>query len=87
MQPGEVVYRFGRAIRFDRLIQRELPDKYVVEAELAVSQRGQRSFRLFPAQHLHRLQNQWTTEVAIQSTWSNDLYAILQSGESATRFD
>ena len=46
-----------------------------------VSRGGEPGYRLLPAQHLHRLQDQWTTEVAIHSTWSSDLYTILHNGE------
>ena len=35
---------------------------------------------LKPARHFHLLQNQWTTEVAIDSTWSGDFYTILHAG-------
>ncbi len=81
MKPGELVQWGGRSICFQRLIERELPDKFIVEAELEISRDGQKPFRLLPAQHLHRLQNQWTTEVAIRSTWQGDLYTILHNGE------
>ena len=81
MQPGEVVSWAGRSIRFQRLIERELPDKFVVEAELEISSDAQQPFRLLPAQHLHRLQDEWTTEVAIHSTWGGDFYTILHNGE------
>lgn len=81
MKPGDVVQWAGRSIRFQRLIERELPDKFIVEAELDISRDGKKSFRLLPAQHLHRLQDQWTTEVAIRSTWGSDFYTILHNGE------
>ena len=81
MQKGEVVEWAGRSIRFRRLIEREMPDKFIAEAELEISHGGGTPFRLLPAQHLHRLQNQWTTEVAICSTWRDDFYTILHSGE------
>jgi cytochrome c-type biogenesis protein CcmF len=81
MKQGEVAQWAGNSIRFQRLIERELPDKFIVEAELEISHDGQKPFRLLPAQHLHRLQNQWTTEVAIRSTWQGDLYIILHNGE------
>jgi cytochrome c biogenesis factor len=29
---------------------------------------------------LHLLQNEWTTEVAIHSTWGGDLYTVLNAG-------
>jgi cytochrome c-type biogenesis protein CcmF len=35
---------------------------------------------LRPARHLHLLQNEWTTEVAIDSTWRGDFYTVLHAG-------
>ncbi len=81
MKQGEVVAWAGRSIRFRRLIERELPDKFIVQAELEISRDGEQPHRLLPAQHLHRLQDQWTTEVAIHSTWGGDFYTILHDGE------
>jgi cytochrome c-type biogenesis protein CcmF len=81
MKPGEVVQWAGRSIRFQQLIERELPDKFIVEAELEIARDGKTPYRLLPAQHLHRLQDQWTTEVAIRSTWAGDFYTILHNGE------
>ncbi len=83
MKPGEVVAWAGRSIRFQRLIERELPDKFIVEAELEIARDSEKPFRLLPAQHLHRLQDQWTTEVAIRSTWGGDFYTILHNGQGA----
>jgi len=81
LTPGDEVVWAGRSIRFHQLIERELPDKFIVEAELEIARGEEKPFRLLPAQHLHRLQDQWTTEVAIRSTWSEDFYTILHNGE------
>jgi len=81
MREGETVDWAGRSIYFARVIQRELPDKLVAEAELTVSRNGTVAATLLPAQHLHLLQEQWTTEVAIHSTWAEDLYVILHGSE------
>ena len=80
MKQGEVVAWGGRTIQFQRLIQRELPDTLVVEAELRITRAGEAPICMLPAQHLHRLQDQWTTEVAIHSTWGGDFYTILHGG-------
>jgi cytochrome c biogenesis factor len=53
----------------------------VAEAELEITAGDGSTVKLRPAQHYHRLQEQWTTEVAIQSTWLFDFYTILHSGE------
>ncbi len=81
MNQGETIHWAGRSIHFRRLRERELPDKLVVEAELDVSRDGARPVTLRPAQHLHLRENNWTTEVAIHSTWGGDFYTILHGGE------
>jgi cytochrome c-type biogenesis protein CcmF len=80
MTEGQTVEWAGRSIRLARVFHRELPDKLVAEAELEVSRGGRWETTLTPAQHFHRLQREWTTEVAIHSTWSGDFYTILHSG-------
>jgi cytochrome c-type biogenesis protein CcmF len=81
MKPGDVVQWQGQSIRFRKLIERQHPDKLIVAAQLQVSRPGAAPFHVYPARHLHRLQNEWTTEVGIRSTWSSDLYTILHHGE------
>jgi cytochrome c-type biogenesis protein CcmF len=76
---GDVVWWADRQIRYAQLDQRELPDKLVAEAVLEISHGG-REFTLRPARHLHLLQNEWTTEVAIDSTWRGDFFTILNAG-------
>lgn len=84
MTEGQTVAWAGRSIRLKRVIQRELPDKLVAEAVLEIS-RGSRRKTLVPAQHYHKLRQEWTTEVAIDSTWRGDLYTILHSGTADGR--
>jgi len=85
LEEGGTISFAGRAVRLRRVMQRELPDRLVAEAWLEVSRDGRSSSMLRPARHLHLLQNEWTTEVAIQADWSGDFYAVLQSGEGAGR--
>jgi cytochrome c-type biogenesis protein CcmF len=77
---GQSLRWAGRSVRFMRLIQREIPDKLVAEAELEISNSRGVITTLFPARHLHLLQNEWTSEVAIHSTWRGDFYTILNAG-------
>ncbi len=81
MSEGETLHWARHSIHFVELTQQELPDKLVAQARLEVSSRGGAADTLLPAQHLHFLQDEWTTEVAIHSGWGGDLYAILQGGE------
>jgi cytochrome c-type biogenesis protein CcmF len=80
MNEGDSIHWAGREIRYVRLVQSEFPDKLVAEAELEISEANRR-YRLRPARHFHLLQEQWTTEVDIGSSWSGDLYTILNNGE------
>jgi cytochrome c-type biogenesis protein CcmF len=77
---GDTLEWAGRHIRYVQLIQSTLPDRLVAEAVLEVARRGGEPVTLRPARHLHLLQNEWTTEVAIHSTWSGDFYTVLHAG-------
>jgi cytochrome c-type biogenesis protein CcmF len=78
---GQAITWAGRTIRLAKMNQRAESDRLAAEAELEISQGGRRIATLRPAQHFHLLQRQWTTEVAIHSTWAGDFYTILHSGE------
>jgi cytochrome c biogenesis factor len=78
LSEGDAIEWAGRRIHYVRLEQREAPDKLIAEAVLHVG--GSTPVELRPARHLHLLQNEWTTEVAIQSSWRGDLYTILNAG-------
>jgi cytochrome c-type biogenesis protein CcmF len=80
MKPGETVTWAGRSIRFAGLAQQRFADKLVVEGRLEIARDGRSPVVLHPAQHWHMLTNQWTAEVAIDSTWTGDFYTILHSG-------
>jgi cytochrome c-type biogenesis protein CcmF len=80
LNEGDVIEWAGRRIEYIRLVQREEPEKLIAEVALRVSRGRGATVTLKPARHLHLLQNQWTTEVAIDSTWSGDFYTILHAG-------
>lgn len=80
MIEGEALRWAGREIRYVKLDQYSLPDKLVAEAVLVVSRDGQTPVTLRPARHFHLLQNEWTTEVDIHSSWRGDFYTILDAG-------
>jgi cytochrome c-type biogenesis protein CcmF len=77
---GETIQWEGRRIHYVRLEQRQLPDKLVAEIVLNIVRGDSATVELRPARHLHLLQNEWTTEVAIHSTWRGDFYTILNAG-------
>jgi len=80
LSEGELITWAGRRVEYVRLVQREDSDKLVAEVELRVSRGNSPPVVLKPARHFHVLQEQWTTEVAIHSTWSADFYTILNAG-------
>jgi cytochrome c-type biogenesis protein CcmF len=85
LSKGESIAWAGRNIRFTDVIQQRLPEKLVMQAELKVTSDGGETYTLRPAQEYYFQQNQWSTEVAIHSTWSGDFYTILHSGEGQDR--
>ena len=64
-----------------------LPDKAIAEAVLEVTQGQGKPVVVKPARHLHWLQNEWTTAVAIHSTWSGDFYTILNGSLGGGKVD
>lgn len=80
LDEGDTIHWADRHVHYVRLDQRELPDKLVAEAVLEVARDGSPPVELRPARHLHLLQNDWTTEVAIESTWRGDFYTVLHAG-------
>jgi cytochrome c-type biogenesis protein CcmF len=85
LDEGQSIEWAGRSIRYEKLEQRELPDKLVAAAVLHVTPPSGAPYTLRPARHLHVLQNEWTSEVAIHSNWGGDFYTILNSGEGEGR--
>jgi cytochrome c-type biogenesis protein CcmF len=81
LSKGESLVWAGRNVRFVGVFQHRLPEKLVVQAELEVTDDGNARYTLLPAQEYHFLQNEWSTKVAIHSTWSGDFYTILHSGQ------
>lgn len=81
LKEGQVIEWAGRRIEYVRLVQRETADTLVAEVELRVGRTGeQQAVMLRPSRRLHLLQNEWTTEVDIHSTWAGDFYTILNAG-------
>jgi cytochrome c-type biogenesis protein CcmF len=80
LDEGQTLKWADRQVHYVRLEQRRLPDKLVAEAVLQVARDGSPPVELRPARHLHLLQNEWTTEVAIASTWRGDFYTVLHAG-------
>jgi cytochrome c-type biogenesis protein CcmF len=85
MQRGETLQWAGRSIRFVAVHPCNQPDKLIMEAELEISSPREATYTLRPAQYFHRHTQQWSTAVAIHSTWTADFYTILHNGENDER--
>ncbi len=81
MAEGEKISWAEHDLRLVRIGQKTEPDKLIGNVELEVSHRGSVVGVLRPAKHYHLLQQQWTTEVDVYSTWTTDLYTILHDVE------
>jgi cytochrome c-type biogenesis protein CcmF len=82
LRVGEPYVWDDASVRLIGVEQRKLADVIVLEAELLVTSDNAAPFTLRPAQHWHRLQREWTTEVAIHSRWGRDFYVILHGNEA-----
>jgi cytochrome c-type biogenesis protein CcmF len=80
LSEGDTIQWAGRQIRYVRLEQSQRADRLIAEALLEISHRDAAPVVLRPARHLHLLQNEWTTEVAIDSSWAGDFYTVLHEG-------
>lgn len=80
MSEGEVIHWADREIHYVALEQRQLPDKLEAVAVLEVTHGDGPTVEQRPARHLHLLQNEWTTQVAIHTTWGSDFYSVLHAG-------
>ncbi len=85
LREGESIDWYGYTVYLAKTRELATSDKVIGDVQLEVSQHGQRICTLYPAQHFHRHQKEWTTEVAIHSTWSRDLFTILRGAAGRTR--
>jgi cytochrome c-type biogenesis protein CcmF len=86
----DISLRIGESVRWQdytvRLVSvHETPQSGIVVAgaELEFTRHDRHVRTLQPAQHYHTRQREWTTEVAIHSGWSGDIYTILRGAGGA----
>ncbi len=87
MREGETITWSGYTVQLAKTREFTIADKLIGDVQLEISRSGQSLCTLFPARHFHRHQNEWTTEVAIHSTWSRDLYTILHGAAGVRQAD
>jgi cytochrome c-type biogenesis protein CcmF len=87
MREGETITWSGYTVHLAKTREFTVADKLIGDVQLEISRSGQSLCTLFPARHFHRHQKEWTTEVAIHSTWSRDLYTILHGAAGVRQAD
>ncbi|MHB0959396.1 MAG: heme lyase CcmF/NrfE family subunit [Pirellulaceae bacterium] len=85
MREGETIAWRGYSVHLARTGEVESADMLVADVQLEFSRDGRKVCTLFPAQHFHRHQEEWTTEVSIHATWGRDLYTILRGAAGARK--
>ena len=87
MREGETITWSGYTVHLAKTREFTVADKLIGDVQLEISRSGQSLCTLFPARHFHRHQKEWTTEVAIHSTWLRDLYTILHGAAGVRQAD
>jgi cytochrome c-type biogenesis protein CcmF len=77
LSPGEGFRAGGYNLTFQGLKEDDSPGVETVRADVLVSKGGHDLFRLTPHRKWYQKAQQLSTEVAIYSTWTHDLYLIL----------
>jgi cytochrome c-type biogenesis protein CcmF len=81
MAQGEEIEFAGYTLQYRRAFDDEDGLRYRIGVEMDVSRGNTRIGTLVPKKDLHWSTNQWKTEVAVRSTFREDLYIILASIE------
>ncbi|HXF81232.1 MAG TPA: cytochrome c-type biogenesis CcmF C-terminal domain-containing protein, partial [bacterium] len=76
LRPGEWARLDRYVVRYDAVRAMQRGDLTVTEAALTASD-GRREMRLAPRHLYHRRRDATTAEVAIRSSWRDDLYVVL----------
>ncbi|NOX36783.1 MAG: heme lyase CcmF/NrfE family subunit [Calditrichaeota bacterium] len=82
LKKGEIMTIKNYQLKFLGVDQFRTANAEVLSASFEVYQDGKRLGILNPSKHYHPLQDQTMTEVAIRSTWKEDLYLILGGVQS-----
>jgi cytochrome c-type biogenesis protein CcmF len=90
MKPGESISLAGYRLEFVDVERAAGPNFMVRRGTFMLSQNGQDPVPLYPEKRFYPVQQMWTTEAAIHTTWFADIYAVLgdgqQEGAWTTRF-
>ena len=84
LKPGESVKIKKYTLRFEGLANYPTANKQTVAATLTLFSEGHVMGILVPEKNLHKGQNQATSEVAIHSTFKEDVYVILAGYDKET---
>jgi cytochrome c-type biogenesis protein CcmF len=84
MAEGGRIQFAGYSIFFAGVHETESNGNIVAKTELHISRGEAPPFILRPGQNYYIVDNQWTTEVAVHSTWGRDFYVIAHGGEAGS---
>jgi cytochrome c-type biogenesis protein CcmF len=86
LRPGQAFEIRGFSIRYDRSRMEVDPGKRMVFTDMTVTKAGRKPDRITPAKFIyHKPQGTATTEVAIRSTLTEDVYAIMNTVNPETK--
>jgi cytochrome c-type biogenesis protein CcmF len=77
MHPGETVNVAGHQFTFKRAEQISGPNYRALQGHFEVARKGGAPIKLAPEKRTYQVRNQPTTEAAIHSTFTGDLYAVI----------
>ncbi|MCU0961355.1 MAG: cytochrome c biogenesis protein CcsA [Pirellulaceae bacterium] len=77
IRAGESLTWSGYTVQLAAIRSYDAGERLIGDIQLDIARNGRQVATLYPAQHFHRRQNEWTTEVAVHSTWLRDVYTIL----------
>jgi cytochrome c-type biogenesis protein CcmF len=84
MRVGESIEVGGFTLTYEGMRQADSPHMASMMAEIDVARNGRHVATMLPEKRLYKRQQQPTTEVALRTTWREDLYLVLGSYDDKT---
>src|SRR6185369_13998356 len=85
LKAGDAVDVGGYHLTFKGMRQTDSPHVASMLAEIDVARDGRSIATMYPEKRLYKRQQQPTTEIALRTTWREDLYLVLGSWDDATQ--
>ena len=84
LRAGDAVDVGGYHLTFKGMRQTDSPHVASMLAEIDVARDGRSIATMYPEKRLYKRQQQPTTEIALRTTWREDLYLVLGSWDDAS---